>query len=78
MSHPFEGSGGRAPSLSFPQGRKRLPHNFGLGKASLPRDAVEEGSSLRIDSDIQGSHVAFVSQHVIQSHDVMLIVLAAG
>jgi hypothetical protein len=60
------------------QGRKRLAHNFGLGKASLPRDAVEEGSSLRIDSDIQGSHMAFVSQHVIQSHDVMPYHLAAG
>jgi len=78
MGHPFEGSSGCGWPLLFPQGRKSLTHNFGLGQASLPRDPVEEGSGLRIDSDIQGSHVAFVSQHVIQSHDVMPIAFSGG
>jgi hypothetical protein len=73
MSHPLIGCRGRSWPLLFPQGHKRLTHNFGLGQPSLSRNPVQECSSLRIDSDIQGSHMAFVSQHVIQGHDVMAI-----
>lgn len=79
MSHPLVGSCDRSWPLLFPQGHKRLTHNFGLGQPSLPRNPVEEGGSLRIDSDIQGSHVALVSQPVTQDHDVTpLRLLAAG
>jgi hypothetical protein len=78
MSHPLVGCCDRSRRLLFPQGGERLAHNFGLGKPTLARGSVEEGSSLRVDSDIQGSHVAFVSQRVIQDHDGMPDLVSGG
>src|SRR5271156_5259587 len=56
MSHPFVGRRGCGWPLLFAQGRERLAHDFGLGQSALPRDSLKEGSSLRIDSDIQSAH----------------------
>jgi len=38
------------------QGLERLADDLGLGASRPPRDLVEKGRRLRIDSDVQGSH----------------------
>jgi hypothetical protein len=78
MSHQDRWLLGRGPWSLLAHGCERLAHHFGFGKSTFPRDSLKESGSLRIDSDIQGSHVAFVSQRVIQGHSSSVRASAAG